>query len=546
MATWHERDLPVRRIMFTSMSALDEADLHEVGAMYYQSTDGKIRLDRGTDFIDIPTYPNVPRYLDNMFLTATVNDSAWTGHGDWDNAHDGNETTAADTAYRQVSAAGTLGYLEFDMGAKHRVLLAAKLGMWSSNGGVDVYWQYKSDSGSWYYVSESTVPSTAVVDVTSEYVKFAKTEYVNARNVRLRFYGTAAMSAWVKIYEAYAWNLEQLETVTSTNPEPTNFSNKLVGWGGYLTSNNIENLVNMIWSTGCGMIRGWWVQDWYQVNASGWQNNSKSRAAAYGYANVDALVTATYSRGMIAILDCNHNFDIGTQNPDNDVWYKRINKSNHSSFRWEWMLVASRYRNYSHCILELVNEYDSTETTSLSTANSIIQYLRANDITAPILWNFWWDANNRTLADPLGYYYIGRHLYAQTPGNWSRADGYSFDTLREGTIENSMNTFWVSDTEYKYWQREEALNIPLGWFLSEVGAANSGTYLEAPRSGGICFEMDIALYAYSRKVPVIMYRIGAGNDSDDMKAYMASQSAASRLHDNANENMTLYPWDWTL
>ncbi len=544
---WFDEDAKVGRVRFVPQAADPENPL--VGELFLNGPEGVLKLGYSEgDTIDLYSIPELEDvYLNNMFIGATINASSWhTDPSNLANAIDGNETTVTGTGSEHMATAGVLGWIEFNMGRKYKVALAAKLGMWSTVGGVNMYWQYMDDSGEWHYVMDSTQPTTAVDGDITENVKFTRLDYAYAQNVRMRFYGTAAQSAYIKIYEAYAFNLDRTEgeiipVITS--------GEGLLGWGGYLSSSNLNTVIDKVWSTGCRVVRWWSCHDWYG-DARGW--GAAQYASYNNYAVADAFVTACYSRGMMAILDCNHNF---YSNQYQDNIYKTLRTTNHSAFKHEWLLIASRYRNYSNVVLELVNEYSASAGEVRSAAGSIMKYLRDNNITNKILWNFWWECPIINLSDPQNYYAVGRHLYpGQSLALWSHAVNASLDEVcadeysGSSTIDKTMYRYFDSPSETFYYQRVKDLSIPLGWMLTETGMGAYDAPLDSPvapnNAGGIAFNMRLRQYAYSRGVVVTDYRIGAGNRSYQTTQDEYETAAATQFDNALGVDMSLYPWNW--
>lgn len=119
------------------------------------------------------------------------------------NVTDGNKDTVSGTGTKTLSGSGNIGYITFDLGSIKTVLIGGKIGVWSTANGITAYLQV-SDDGNTYrtttiIISGSTSTSEIIVDCVPA--------IISTRYIKLRFYGSGAMDANIKLYEFRGWDL---------------------------------------------------------------------------------------------------------------------------------------------------------------------------------------------------------------------------------------------------------------------------------------------------------------------------------------------------
>jgi len=115
--------------------------------------------------------------------------------GDWD--------TATGTGSTTLGAAGNLGMLEFDLGEVYNIMLVMKLGLWVDTSYIRVFVDHSPDGVTWI-TSPIMISGTGA---TSESIQYNSMFFLRARYFRVRFYGYAAMTGYVKVYEIQAYEL---------------------------------------------------------------------------------------------------------------------------------------------------------------------------------------------------------------------------------------------------------------------------------------------------------------------------------------------------
>ena len=115
---------------------------------------------------------------------------------DWD--------TPTGTGSTTLSAAADYGFIDFDMGAEYKVMLRAKIGIWSTanntylNLGV-----WNPATSSWQYSGYALFYWGS----TTEMIAFIFVPFFKAQKFRIRFYCSGAATAYARIYEVQAIDL---------------------------------------------------------------------------------------------------------------------------------------------------------------------------------------------------------------------------------------------------------------------------------------------------------------------------------------------------
>ena len=130
--------------------------------------------------------------------------SGWdTDPANLERVTDGDIDTVTGTGNKIMGGAGFYGYITFDLGSVKTMLLGARVGMWSTAGTTNIYFETSNDNITYRNLQPILCASTAVAEIVSELVA----KVVRGRYVRLRLYVSAAATAYAKIYEIMAWEL---------------------------------------------------------------------------------------------------------------------------------------------------------------------------------------------------------------------------------------------------------------------------------------------------------------------------------------------------
>ncbi len=515
MATWNEREIAVRRIIFDNVSADPGTTEQLEGGLGYRTDMQSLRLDLGTPstFINFPQ--DIPNVLNNEMYGCSVMQSSWdTAPADLSDAVDGDPATWCGTG--KSNGSGDSAYIRFDMGTKKKVMLCAKLGGYVTAGDtLQVRWQYYNDDDSTWY--SNSLFDCAQFTETAVAVRYTQMEYCETRYARLRFYNPTEMSASCRVYEAYAYNIEP--SATTNESFEIVVTSGTVGWGGYVHSRgNIALFCNEIQSAGGNIFRYWFYQVWYNGSRL---SGSTGSGHCWNDSKGDYAVACTLSRGMTLILDA-HNWI-------NDHPYDMITASSWEAWVAEWNYVMERYKNYSHIIYEIWNEIQwPTDTWTNSRAalygQRLIDSVRGSGHDQPLLINAWWNRSYFHYNDPANAWYSGMHFYpGSSISNYSRPDNQSLPNIAaDSGAETSVNAAF--HTLGQSYDRAMLANPPLGWIVTEIGAGyTSGVHLEDPRSGGMAYVMRFLHYANSHNVKVIIYRTGDGaafGETDRVQDYV--------------------------
>jgi len=129
--------------------------------------------------------------------------SGWdTAPTNLENITDGDFDTATGIGSTTLPSNGWLGNIDIDLGAIYNLEVRGKFGLWSDAGDIQVFVYHSTDGITYYFNTHQAIAQT--IGVTSEEIRHSQVEFVRTRYLRIRFYGTAAMTGNVKIYEIEA------------------------------------------------------------------------------------------------------------------------------------------------------------------------------------------------------------------------------------------------------------------------------------------------------------------------------------------------------
>jgi hypothetical protein len=307
------------------------------------------------------------------------------------------------------------------------------------------------------------------------------------------------------------------------------------GWGGYVS--NIpgwkawfEALIDAEYAQGLRAFRYWARPLWYFGAVT---------TNTYNQTICDEIVHYCYNKPepMTVIIDPEQVFPNGAY----------INSSTQLTWENDLLGIGLRYQNYSNIILECVGEYTGSDQVTLYNAG--MAYLRANGVTCPLLWNFWWNQPCVTLTDPLNNYAIGRHFYAPS-GMETVTHSYPADLTtvitdyyaNSSNIMGTMNSYFRSNNIYYIKYAVQTLKIPCGFFATEVGPAASDPVLVARswKQYGLAYMMQFLREAKANNVTVTAYMVGnqAGYDQN------VTESNNAYAWFNAGNNTVFPPGTW--
>ena len=184
-----------------------------------------------------------------------------------------------------------------------------------------------------------------------------------------------------------------------------------------------------------------------------------------------------------------------------------------SGNREEWISdvisIGLRYNNENHVVLEPINEYTGSDQVSLF--NWGMQRIRAEGITLPLLWNFWWNQKIVALDDPLNNYAVGRHFYGKHQSyNPSTPIDLDYAIDSSGVGNSLYNYFYGSSNMYL--QEVKRLGIPNGFVVTELGPYDGGgSYENHPSVGDMAYAMGFIREAIKNDVDVALYSVGASS-----------------------------------
>ena len=130
--------------------------------------------------------------------------SVWdTDPANLENMTDGDLATVTGTGSKVMGAGGSYGHITFDLGSVKTVLVGGKVGIWSTAGNIYCVLEQSDNNITWNGDNGTALNYTTLVEQVSAF----RTHLVTCRYFRLRFYVTAASTAYAKIYEVMAWEL---------------------------------------------------------------------------------------------------------------------------------------------------------------------------------------------------------------------------------------------------------------------------------------------------------------------------------------------------
>lgn len=275
------------------------------------------------------------------------------------------------------------------------------------------------------------------------------------------------------------------------------------GWGGYIVDTaQADEILDDLDEGGYSAVRYWGRPAWcYGDSSHGCDTNV-----------LDHIVEQAALRGMIVVIDCEHNYP-----PSGYIQGEDCTEEPPAGYVDAWIddLVAlgRRYIDSPNVVLECVNEYTGDDQVALF--NRAIQALRSDGIHLPLLFNFWWNQRNVALDDPDGNYAVGRHLYGTACGGYSPptpmalADAVS-DSLSCGdhSVADSMFRYFDDPAQNMYLQSVLDLGIPNGWVITELGPTDDESMVGDPSVGNMAYAMQFLREAASHEVSVICYRVG--------------------------------------
>ena len=120
------------------------------------------------------------------------------------NVTDGNITTSTGEAKKTLGSAGECGLFIFDLGSQKTVLFGARSGVHSSTGTLSINLLIEPELGDMYAAPGA---SNSVMSATEVLVN-ALSVLGTGRYLKLRVSGRAAGDFYIKLYEAYAYELK--------------------------------------------------------------------------------------------------------------------------------------------------------------------------------------------------------------------------------------------------------------------------------------------------------------------------------------------------
>lgn len=152
------------------------------------------------------------RSLKNILrgITPTA-DATWTTPPtDLENITNGNTSTTSGVGQKSLSGAGIIGYITFDLGSVKSFTLNGLINAWASTGSGQIDMQVQiSDDGINYSgtTGDKIGNTTSVTEDISSRLTFDNSPSLVTRYFRLRFYGSAAMTANIRLTEVYGYEL---------------------------------------------------------------------------------------------------------------------------------------------------------------------------------------------------------------------------------------------------------------------------------------------------------------------------------------------------
>lgn len=261
----------------------------------------------------------------------------------------------------------------------------------------------------------------------------------------------------------------------------------MIGWCGYpINNSDIVQTINSLSPT----------EDTYGMWIRSSEFESKTWTQDSDFSLIDVAVAECERCGKNLNLDFYHNAPPSAY----------ITSAKKASWISKSILIGLRYKDHPCVILHPVNEYNGTGQVTL--ANDWFKAVRGAGIHLRVAFSLWWNQNTVTLSDPDNNYSIVRHLYGHKSTSNVSYPLQLDEAIKVFGIDVILQKYFYSTTETMYLQSIIQKQIPLGFFVTELGPTDDEVYVSNPSVADMAFCMGVIRECIKNKVSFLLYRIG--------------------------------------